>query len=71
MREAWTEIERLGRQLGAGEEAMRKWRVRGVPPKWQIKIMDADEAGKIDREAFDAPPGPRRTADPAPREAAA
>jgi hypothetical protein len=63
MHDAWDEIERLGRELGAGDEAMRKWRVRGVPPKWQIKIMAADPAGNIDRAAFDNPPGPRRAAD--------
>ena len=59
----WDEIERLGRQLGAGDEAMRKWRVRGVPSKWQLKIMAADPDENIDREAFNEPPGPRRPAE--------
>ena len=63
MRDAWDEIERLGRNLGAGDEAMRKWRVRGVPAKWQIKIMAADPDCAIDRTAFNSPPGPRRAAD--------
>jgi len=62
MRDAWDEIERLGRELGAGDEAMRKWRVRGVPAKWQLKIMAADPKARVARAAFDNPPGPRRTA---------
>ena len=61
---AWDQIERLGRELGAGDEAMRKWRVRGVPARWQLKIIAADPAGAIARDAFDKPPGARRAATP-------
>jgi len=60
MRDDWADIERLGRELGAGEEAIRKWRTRGVPAKWQLKIMDADPKARIARAAFDNPPGSRR-----------
>lgn len=62
MRAAWDEIERLGRDLGASDEAMRKWRDRGVPAKWQLRIMAADPDCAIDRAAFNSPPGPRRFA---------
>jgi hypothetical protein len=61
MQDAWEEIERLGRQLGAGEEAIRKWRIRGVPKSWRLDLIDADKDGKISRAAFDQPPGSRRS----------
>lgn len=61
MQEAWEEIERLGRQLGAGEEAIRKWRIRGVPKAWRLDLLDADKSSKITRAAFDSPPGSRRS----------
>jgi hypothetical protein len=56
MRGDWADIERLGRKLGASGEAIRKWRTRGVPAKWQLKIMAADPKAKIARTAFNNPP---------------
>jgi hypothetical protein len=59
--ETWTHIETLGRELGATEEMIRKWRVRGVPHTWRLRLLDAaDDAGvPLDRRAFDLPPGPK------------
>lgn len=34
----WKLIDDTGAALGAKEEARRKWRQRGLPPVWQIKI---------------------------------
>jgi hypothetical protein len=36
---AWDEIERLGRQFGARDEAIYKWRQRGVSAKWQLLFV--------------------------------
>ncbi len=63
MQDVWNEIERLGRELGAGREAVRKWRTRGVPRSWRLDLLDADKDHKIDRAAFDAPPGSRRASE--------
>jgi hypothetical protein len=60
--DAWDEIERLGRQFGAEAEAIRKWRVRGVPPKWQLRFISDPSGQQIDRAAFSNPPGSRRAA---------
>ena len=38
----WNAIERVGANLGASKEQMRKWRERGAVAKaWQIKIHNA------------------------------
>jgi hypothetical protein len=62
MQDAWAEIERLGREFGAGDEAIRKWRLRGVPAKWQLRFIGDPVGRLIDRAAFDNPPGSRRAA---------
>lgn len=58
----WTFIEKTARQMGISEEALRKWRTRGVPPSHRLKIVDAaSESGfPLDRSAFDDAPGTRR-----------
>lgn len=40
-------IERLAEELGVGEEARRKWRVRGhVPYRWRLPLLNlAQERG--------------------------
>lgn len=57
--DTWDKIERLARELGASGEAIRKWRVRGVPTRWQLRFISHPVGRKLDRAAFDAPPGPR------------
>ena len=34
----WNLVTKVATDLGAGECAQRKWKQRGVPPKWQIEI---------------------------------
>ena len=34
----WTEIDRVAESLGVKEWARKKWRARGIPPKWQVAI---------------------------------
>ena len=34
----WPEISEAAKTLGAKSHAILKWRQRGVPPKWQIKL---------------------------------
>jgi hypothetical protein len=59
MREAWTEIEKLARELGASEWAIYKWRTRGVPLHWRLRFLEDSRANHIPREAFDSPPNKR------------
>lgn len=63
MRIQWEFIEAVGKRLGVEAEALRKWRVRGVPAKYRLSIVDAarDERFRLDRSAFDRPPGSRRS----------
>lgn len=72
--EAWEFIERAALALGVRPEAVRKWRVRGVPHSWRLRIVDTAAASNypLDRGEFDRPPGPRRSpvSDAAPSEAA-
>ena len=58
----WDFIERAGSALGVSAEALRKWRVRGVPGKFRLALVDqAEHEGfSLDRSAFDEPPGSRR-----------
>lgn len=59
---SWDAIERIAVGLGVGDEALRKWRIRGVPRFWRHDLVKADEAGEINVADFDNPPGPRRAA---------
>jgi len=61
MRSQWDFIEEAARKLGVGSEALRKWRVRGVPDRHRLSIVDEARAQRfrLDRGAFDRPPGPR------------
>jgi len=68
MEDQWTLIERLARQLEVTDEAIRKWRVRGVPYRRRLDLINADTEGRLDWKAFDEPPGPKRFQ--APQEAA-
>jgi hypothetical protein len=58
----WNFIEQVAGRLGVTGEAFRKWRVRGVPLRYRLDIVDdaAREGFAFDRAAFDEPPGPKR-----------
>jgi hypothetical protein len=62
MRTSWDAIERIGAELGVGAEALRKWRIRGVPRMWRLDLLRADTRREIVEADFDNPPGPRRAA---------
>lgn len=36
----WKIVDDTGAELGVGGSARRKWRQRGVPPKWRIQIAE-------------------------------
>ncbi len=57
----WDFIEHAAAALGIAAEAVRKWRVRGVPGKYRVPILQMGERRglRIGAEAFDRPPGPR------------
>ena len=38
----FSEIVQLAIKLGAQEYAIAKWRQRGIPPGWQIKLFTAN-----------------------------
>lgn len=59
MEDQWSLIERLARQIQVKDEAIRKWRVRGVPHRRRLDLINADADGKLDWKAFDQPPGPK------------
>lgn len=48
------EIEKRALDLGANRAAVYKWRERGVPPKWQIKLIK-ESGGKIKPHDFSEP----------------
>jgi hypothetical protein len=60
--DSWDAIERIALELGISPEALRKWRIRGVPRFWRLNLLRADTRREIDEEDFDRPPGPRRQA---------
>ena len=57
---SWDAIERIALELGVGAEALRKWRIRGVPRAWRLDLLRADTRREIVEQDFDNPPGPRR-----------
>jgi hypothetical protein len=57
---SWNAIERIALGLGVTQEALRKWRKRGVPRFWRLDLLRADTRREIDEKDFDRPPGPRR-----------
>jgi hypothetical protein len=48
----WKLISTAGASLGVTESARKKWRVRGVPHKWRMKIIVAT-AGAVSHSDFD------------------
>lgn len=56
----WALVDETAASLGAGESARLKWRQanRGVPPSWQIKIVQALMASgvPVSLDAFDKLP---------------
>jgi hypothetical protein len=61
MVDQWSFIENTARALGVKTEALRKWRIRGVPAAYRLPIADeATRSGfSLDRNVFDEPPGPK------------
>jgi hypothetical protein len=61
MREQWAFIERTAGRLNVSGEAIRKWRVRGVPQSKRLAMVDAAvvDGFDLDRRIFDKPPGPK------------
>ena len=57
---SWETIEQIALQLGISQEAVRKWRTRGVPRSWRLDLLRADVRREIIEDDFDRPPGPRR-----------
>ena len=57
---SWDAIERVALGLGVGPEAVRKWRLRGVPRSWRLDLLRADIRREINEPDFDNPPGPKR-----------
>ena len=71
MQDTWAAIERVAAGLGVSAEAIRKWRVRGVPRAWRFDLIRSDIRREIDEVDFDRPPGPHRPQGPRqPREMA-
>lgn len=55
----WELVDAVAADLGAKDEARRKWRDRGIPADWRIKIAQQLEIGgraftASDFDAFDA-----------------
>src|SRR5271165_1734483 len=63
----WEFIEEAAHMLGIAAETVRKWRVRGVPGRYRLPIVQlANRHGRqVDPKIFDQPPGPRRRGRPA------
>jgi len=57
---SWDAIERIALGLGVGREAIRQWRIRGVPRAWRLDLLKADIHREVIETDFDNPPGPRR-----------
>jgi len=57
MKSQWDFIERIARERGVSDEALRKWRVRGVPATHRLAIVDraSEEGFALDRRVFDSP----------------
>lgn len=58
----WKLVDDTGEALGVSNDARLKWRQRGVPPKWRIKIAEALMERSIpvalsDFDALDLTPG--------------
>jgi hypothetical protein len=47
----WTLMTDLAAKLGAGFEARRKWRQRGIPARWQLRI-----ASELSRSGYTIDP---------------
>lgn len=43
----WQLIDEIGAAVGAGDEARRKWKSRGVAHKWRIKILDEAKRRRV------------------------
>lgn len=46
------QIEAAARALGANQEAIYKWRQRGVPSSWQVRLMAEKRCALADLRAY-------------------
>lgn len=42
-KDTWKSIADAGRRLGVNDEAIRKWRQRGIPYCWHLRIEEATQ----------------------------
>jgi hypothetical protein len=50
--EKWRIINELGERFGVTAKAREKWKARGVPPVWQIKLV-REAPGLLSFDDFD------------------
>jgi len=52
---SWPVVDNIAASLGASDAARRKWRQRGIPYLWQIKLATALTASgdNVDISAFE------------------
>lgn len=55
----WAAIDALAASLGVSRSARLKWRTRGVPYRWQIRLT-VESKGSISLHDFPAPEGARQ-----------
>jgi hypothetical protein len=51
--EKWRLVEALAKKAGVRPETRKKWRVRGVPAVWQIKLVSAAPPGLLSFTDFE------------------
>jgi len=58
----WTKIEQIGRAYGVGDKALQKWRLNGLPRRWQMDVWrKSREMGlRLTPDAIEAVSIPRR-----------
>lgn len=44
----WNTVEELGAELGMSAEALRKWRLRGVPKSREAELLERARAAQIE-----------------------
>jgi hypothetical protein len=47
---AWHRVVELAREMGVSDAALKKWRQRGVPPEWHLRLI---RAGDLPVDVFD------------------
>jgi hypothetical protein len=55
-RDKWRLVDALAEKAGVRPETRKKWRIRGVPPAWQIKFVAAASPGLLSFSDFEREP---------------